>query len=350
MTSADAGGDESGPDWALSGRILYSACGGTDELLILVSARAVVTLPSTTPLRVHSLVLAELDAPGLSTETVVQSIPLLGEDCVDSFSVVVIEPELRGKPSSITVVVRGAAAVDVHSGGGSARVSSQGLMPWHLVTFGSVGAVVVGTLPEIPSSFASIPGPALPLGKGAVRGLRGVWQIDPEFSLGLPLDTALDLQALAPSAFDATRIVLPESDGTEPKSDPTDEDFPHELPRLIETGKRFEIRLGDGAPIELLRPIVIGRNPRPPRISAGQAPAMLRVESGSSRVSGSHIEIAKVGESVVVTDLASTNGTTVTLPDGSQIKLRQGDSLVTPVQSKIDVGDGNVFEVLQKSV
>jgi hypothetical protein len=118
MTSAGAGGDESEPDWALSGRILYSACGGTDELLILVSARAVVTLPSTTPLRVHSLVLAELDAPRLSTETVVQSIPLLGEDCIDSFSVVVIDPELRGKPSSITVVVQGAAAVvDVHSGG-----------------------------------------------------------------------------------------------------------------------------------------------------------------------------------------------------------------------------------------
>lgn len=77
---------------------------------------------------------------------------------------------------------------------------------------------------------------------------------------------------------------------------------------------------------------------------------MVQVESRSSQVSGSHVEIAQVGESVVVTDLASTNGTTVTLPGGSRIKLRQGDSFVTPVRSMIDVGDGNVIEVLQKPV
>ena len=350
MKSVDLRGDEPRSDRALAARTLFSGCGGTDELLILAAARALVTLPPATPRRIQSRVLAQLEAAGVSTETVVQSIPLLGEDCVDSFSVVVIEPELEGKPSSITVVVRGAAAVDVHSLGGSARVSAEGLVPWRLVSFGSVKAVVVGVLPEILSADPRAEGTGRPLGTGAVRGRRGVWQIDSEFSLAVPAARAADSVAVDSSAFEATRIVLPPDDGASPLTDQPDSEFEGPAPETLEPENRFEIRVGDGAPIELLQPIVIGRNPRPPRIATGPARMMLRVEPGSSRVSGSHIEITRVGDSVVVTDLASTNGTTVTLPDGSRIKLRQGDSLVTPVRSKIDVGDGNVIEVLQKSV
>jgi hypothetical protein len=350
VKSAELRGDGPESHGVLAGRSLYRARDGSDELVILAAACAVVTLPSSTPRRIYSRVLAQLGAPGVSTETVVQSIPLLGVDSVDSFSLVLIEPEEVGKPSSVTVVVRGEAAVDVHCPGGSARVFAEGLVPWRLVTFRSVGAVVVGILPEIPNAAASFAGPGLPLGTGAVRGRRGVWHIDRELSIAEPIARAIDRAPVDLSAFEATRIVLPAEVAVSPPAYRSDPEFRGFLPGTGQPGKRFQIRLGDGDPIELAQPIVVGRNPRPPRLPTGQARTMLRVESGSSRVSGSHIEIARVGDSVVVTDLASTNGTTVTLPDGSQIKLRQGDSLVTPVRSMIDVGDGNVIEVLQKSM
>jgi hypothetical protein len=324
--------------------------GGSEELLILAGARAIVALPAGTPRRIQSRVWAQLKSLEMSTETVVQSIPLLGDDAVDSFSVVVADRERDGGPSSITVVVRGLAAVDVHSEGGSARVSAQGLVPWHLVTFGSVGAVAVGTLPEISSTATSLAEAGVNIGAGTLRGRRGIWQIDSTFSLPNSELRVAAREVVDASAFEATRLVTPQTDASFSLLASSEVAFQRPGPPTNRPGRQFELRIGSGAPIELLNPVVVGRNPQPPRISGGTARKLLRVESESSQVSGSHVEIARVGASVVVTDLSSTNGTTVTLPDGSRIKLRQGDSLVTPVQSMIDVGDGNVIEVLEKSV
>lgn len=163
MQCGDFQGGEVTPREPFVGRLIYGSTCDSDEFVILAAARAVVTLPASKPRRIQSRVWKELDAEAASTETVVQSIPLLGSDAVASFSVVVVEPEADGRPRSITVVVRGDAAVDVCSVGGSARVSANGLVPWPLVTFSSVCAVAVGA--------------------GVTGGRREVWQIDPEFSV-----------------------------------------------------------------------------------------------------------------------------------------------------------------------
>ncbi|MBC7443374.1 MAG: FHA domain-containing protein, partial [Ramlibacter sp.] len=66
-------------------------------------------------------------------------------------------------------------------------------------------------------------------------------------------------------------------------------------------------------------------------------------------VSGTHLEIKQEGESVVVTDLGSTNGTIVTAPRARAARLRPGGSLVVLPGTRVDIGDGNIIEILPAS-
>jgi hypothetical protein len=49
---------------------------------------------------------------------------------------------------------------------------------------------------------------------------------------------------------------------------------------------------------------------------------------------------------VIATDLKSTNGTTVRLPGSAPVRLRQSESIVVTPGSLIEIGDGNVIEIL----
>jgi pSer/pThr/pTyr-binding forkhead associated (FHA) protein len=63
-------------------------------------------------------------------------------------------------------------------------------------------------------------------------------------------------------------------------------------------------------------------------------------------VSASHLEIRQLGASVVVTDLRSTNGSVVAVPGSAPHTLRQGESMVVTPGTLVDIGDGNVIEIL----
>jgi hypothetical protein len=52
------------------------------------------------------------------------------------------------------------------------------------------------------------------------------------------------------------------------------------------------------------------------------------------------VEILQEADTVVVTDLGSTNGTTVTLAGFAPRTLRQGESLVVGAGTTVDIGDG----------
>jgi len=93
-------------------------------------------------------------------------------------------------------------------------------------------------------------------------------------------------------------------------------------------------------------PVVVGRRPTAPRVVDGVAPRLLVVPSATHEVSGSHVEVRQQGETVVVTDLRSTNGTRVTEPGRVPVSLRQGESLVARAGTIVDVGDGNLLEIL----
>ena len=47
-----------------------------------------------------------------------------------------------------------------------------------------------------------------------------------------------------------------------------------------------------------------------------------------------------------VTDLGSTNGTTVKHPLGNRERMRRGGSLAVVPGTRVDIGDGNIIEIL----
>lgn len=90
----------------------------------------------------------------------------------------------------------------------------------------------------------------------------------------------------------------------------------------------------------------VGRRPSSPRIIYGQMPRLVRVPSTKQEVSSTHIELRQLGASVVLTDMRSTNGSIVFPPGGEPRKLRQGESVVATPGTLVDIGDGNVIEIL----
>lgn len=124
----------------------------------------------------------------------------------------------------------------------------------------------------------------------------------------------------------------------------------HEYPADVEpvpavsTVHRFS--LNGGEPFVLDAPYLIGRKPRVPRVISGIRPHLVTVESARGEVSATHLDISGVGASVVITDLRSTNGTVVTMPGALPVTMRSGESLVAVAGTTIDIGDGNMIEVL----
>lgn len=109
----------------------------------------------------------------------------------------------------------------------------------------------------------------------------------------------------------------------------------------------YRFRVGPASePIEMDVPAYIGRRPSSPRIVTGVVPRLVRVPSPLSEVSGTHLELRQVGGSIVVTDMKSTNGSIVVVPGSAPRKLRQGESVVVSPGTLVDIGDGNIIEIL----
>jgi hypothetical protein len=110
---------------------------------------------------------------------------------------------------------------------------------------------------------------------------------------------------------------------------------------------RYGFRIGRSERTVLLDVAAyVGRSPSSPRISNGELPKLIRVPSPQGEVSGTHLEIRQLGTSVIVTDLRSTNGSTVSVPGSAPHSLRQGEAMVVTPGTLVDIGDGNVIEIL----
>jgi len=110
---------------------------------------------------------------------------------------------------------------------------------------------------------------------------------------------------------------------------------------------RYGFRVGhSGRTVLLDVAAYVGRAPSSPRIQNGVMPKLIRVPSPNGEVSGTHLELRQLGTSIVVTDLRSTNGSTVSVPGSAPRSLRQGESMVVSPGTLVDIGDGNVIEIL----
>ncbi|MDQ4138081.1 MAG: hypothetical protein M3116_04465 [Actinomycetota bacterium] len=111
---------------------------------------------------------------------------------------------------------------------------------------------------------------------------------------------------------------------------------------------RFRISHGH-AQLTLDEDVHIGRNPRPPRAEQCRPVRLLRVESPTGVVSSSHLGLRRIGSTAVAADLMSTNGTVVFLPGFPPRRLRQGESVVAPPGTRLEIGEGIVIEVIRPS-
>ncbi|MBD8584705.1 FHA domain-containing protein [Frigoribacterium sp. CFBP 8766] len=160
-------------------------------------------------------------------------------------------------------------------------------------------------------------------------------------------DTVLVVRRAATSTVpDDDTVVRPRaSTHDERRSAPPVPPAPPPAPPAQAARRVHALRVG-GEARRLEGPVVVGRRPAAPRVPTGAPIVLVVVPSPTGEVSGSHVRVEQVGATVVVTDLRSTNGTVVTMPGRLPVTLRQGESSVVLAGTIVDVGDGNLLEIL----
>jgi pSer/pThr/pTyr-binding forkhead associated (FHA) protein len=292
-----------------------------------------------------------------------------------------------GDRNTLKLLVHGDAVVDAHAGGTWTRITS-GDKPWRRDELSGVEAVAAGGLTGEPG--AAVSGVSFPLGSGVIVANRIDWVADPE-SVPAPPGTDASAQSardaapaaappktrgasavppaqshFRPSPAETNTIIRPPAQRVRPEDDPAmrhdgdtvlrrdiappiqDETVLREAPLVPDDPKTllygFRINGGQAYPLDAVH--YFGRNPRQPRIPLPDPSRLVPVVSGSKSVSATHLEIKQIGDSIVATDLKSTNGTSVIPPNGHWRRLRQGESVVVAPGTFIDIGDGNVIEIL----
>ena len=91
-------------------------------------------------------------------------------------------------------------------------------------------------------------------------------------------------------------------------------------------------------PLDL--PAVVGRRPGPVRPSEHPAPRRVVIPADRRDVSARHARFEQVGESLVVTDLGSTNGVVVHWSSGATRRLRSLESCAVLPDTIIGLGEG----------
>ncbi|MES2170972.1 MAG: FHA domain-containing protein [Actinomycetota bacterium] len=160
---------------------------------------------------------------------------------------------------------------------------------------------------------------------------------------GLDADTVIKQR---PPLADVPREALAALRASERNSPVDVPTAPFSIDQLSTLPHEYSFSVNASAPIRLDAPAFIGRRPSLPRVVSGRAPRLVRVPSPLREVSSTHLELRQQGALVIVTDLRSTNGTVVVVPGRDPVKLRGGESIVAVPGTVVDVGDGNIVEIL----
>lgn len=100
------------------------------------------------------------------------------------------------------------------------------------------------------------------------------------------------------------------------------------------------LKLSTGDLVTLDRGVLLGRSPRPSDTTPPMLrPHVLKVPSPERDISRNHAEIVLEGWHVLIRDLDSTNGTTITLPGGQPTRLRPNDQQVVEPGTIITLAD-----------
>ncbi len=89
------------------------------------------------------------------------------------------------------------------------------------------------------------------------------------------------------------------------------------------------LRLSTGDVVSLDRGVIMGRAPQaPPGLPPELQPHVVRIASPQRDLSRNHVQVVVEGWQVILRDLDTTNGTTVTPRGGTTTRLRGGDPMV----------------------
>ncbi|MGN7800857.1 FHA domain-containing protein [Leifsonia sp. 22587] len=107
----------------------------------------------------------------------------------------------------------------------------------------------------------------------------------------------------------------------------------------------FAVLLSDGRREPLSSPVVVGRAPSATAVPSLRGARPVTLTSAEDDISRSHVAVAVEGDSVVVTDLHSRNGTMIVLPGNAPQKLRSGEPTTVVLGTVIDLGSGATLTV-----
>ncbi|GAA1850070.1 FHA domain-containing protein [Myceligenerans crystallogenes] len=92
--------------------------------------------------------------------------------------------------------------------------------------------------------------------------------------------------------------------------------------------------------VELDRAVIVGRRPRTSTTSASGMPRLVTVSSPNQDISRSHLEVSLEEWQVLVSDLATTNGTTLMRPGQPPRRLHPNEKEIIADGDVVDLGDG----------
>lgn len=114
---------------------------------------------------------------------------------------------------------------------------------------------------------------------------------------------------------------------------------PAQPPRSVPTPVVAVLRASNGATVDVVSSVLVGRAPAPDRARV-EDPAVLTVTSPSHDISRTHLEVFASGWDVGVTDLHSTNGTVLVAPDGSIRTMDPGETAGVVLGTSLELADG----------
>ncbi|WP_265520569.1 FHA domain-containing protein [Oerskovia flava] len=110
--------------------------------------------------------------------------------------------------------------------------------------------------------------------------------------------------------------------------------------QLVARPSLGRVVLSNGQVVELDRSVVVGRRPRSQRGQSSELPRLVTVASPQQDISRSHVEIRLEDWHVLVSDLRTTNGTTLLRPGQPARRLHPGEAVMVATDDVVDLGDG----------
>ena len=106
------------------------------------------------------------------------------------------------------------------------------------------------------------------------------------------------------------------------------------------------LRMPDGSIEAIGTEVLLGRSPSVSQVSGVRLPRLVTIGAGDPDISRNHLRVAVEGDTVVVTDLHSRNGTHVVAPGKPPVKLRAGEPTPVLIGTVVDLGGGWTIQVV----